>query len=86
MGLTPDTPFTKPDYELSSYNQMLVRLHLVNEKLADQIETIRKAMEGKGVSPVDAPLVNFKLKKIEDCIRKIGGDPKNPVPFEASEL
>jgi hypothetical protein len=60
----------------------LIKLHEINTALANELRNIREAMPGRGIRPVDSPIVEFKLKKIEQSLRMIGADPKNPVPFE----
>ena len=64
----------------------LAKLNMFTNRLADKLEVIHKNMEGRGVSPVHAPLVIADLIRIENNLRKIGGDPKNPVPFDFGNL
>lgn len=49
--------------------------------MAEELQVIHRNMEGKGVSPAQAPLVIDKLKEIEAKLRMIGANLDNPVPF-----
>lgn len=57
------------------------KLNSVTNVLAAQIMTIRKAMEGKGISPADTPIVMADLLEIEEKLRILGSNLDNPVPF-----
>jgi hypothetical protein len=58
------------------------KLCAVTNQLAEEILTIRKRMTGRGVSPKDAPLVEFKLVEIENKLKMLGANMDNPVPFD----
>jgi len=60
---------------------LITKLHIVSTDLADELYLIGEAMEGKGVSPVHAREVQDRLKAVENTLRKLGGNPTNPVPF-----
>jgi len=57
------------------------KLNIVATDLADELYLIGEAMEGKGVDPVHSPLVQSRLKAVENALRQLGGNPKNPIPF-----
>jgi hypothetical protein len=63
----------------------MIRLNIVAGKMADEIYTIRKSMEGKGISPVQAPIINAKMTRIEIKLRNLGANLDNPVPFNTGD-
>jgi hypothetical protein len=61
--------------------EWIVKLHSVSLEYANKLFLIGEAMEGKGVNPVDVPLVQANLKEVENMLRSLGANPKNPIPF-----
>lgn len=68
-------------------DDFITRLHLLSVSLAEDLKTIGDAMEGRGVSPVHARGVQDRLKRIEQTLRKLGGNPTDPIPtYENGKL
>ena len=68
-----------------NYNQSLIflkKLHPVTTSLAEELKVIKDRMEGRGISPRDAPIVMDRLNEIEAKLRMLGANPDNPIPFD----
>jgi hypothetical protein len=61
-------------------NEKIIELNDVTNNLAEVIKDIREKMIGRGISPVDAPLVQSKLLEVEQKLRQIGSKANNLVP------
>jgi hypothetical protein len=59
----------------------LRKILLATNDIADQIRTIKNRMEGRGISPAEAPIVMDRFTEIENRLRMIGADKDNVVPW-----
>lgn len=59
----------------------LDRLNKVTNEMAEELQVIHRAMEGRGVSPKDSPIVIARLRNIEEKLRQLGSNSSNPIPF-----
>lgn len=73
----------RPDLKVKKMidKETLVKLNSKTNDIANRIELLHKKMQGRGVSPVDAPIVIDNLREIEGNLRMLGADEKNPIPF-----
>ena len=60
---------------------MFEKINIATNLIAEQIKIIRESMRGKGISPKDAQVVEFEMEEMENKLRMIGADEKNPVPY-----
>lgn len=61
--------------------ELFKQLQVVTNEMADELELMRKKMQGRGINPAEVPLVSARLLDIEGKLRQIGSNMDNPVPF-----
>ena len=57
------------------------KLFTATNKMAEDVKLLRDRMTGRGISPVEAPVVQAQLLELENKLRKIAADKDNIIPF-----
>lgn len=61
--------------------EAIPKLQATTNAMAFELAGIRNNMTGRGISPADAPMIEYKLKEIENKLRMLGANPDDIVPF-----
>lgn len=72
-----------------SYTRLVTewsRVFDVTNNLAEVVANIKQRMEGRGISPAEAPIVMAKLQQVETVLRQIGANKEELVPADFQKI